>query len=222
MSDYLEDTTHNIAEGMAWEPRTKIGKMVRSGEIKDIEEIFAAGKTIKEVEIIDTLLPTVEDKVLEICSVQRMTKNNRKQKFRVTVAVGDKNGHLGLGSAKDVEVRPAIDTGIRDAKKNMIAVKLGCGSWECGCGTPHSLPVTRIAKCGSAMIILKPAPKGVGIVASKTVKTVLELAGIKDVWTFSKGRTRDIYNMATATYKALEGLAELKNSKEIKSMDIQG
>ena len=221
MSDNLEDTTHEIVETIAWDPKTKIGKMVKGGEIKNIEEIFAAGKTIKEVEIVDTLLPNIEDRVLEICSVQRMTKNNRKQKFRVTVVVGDKNGHLGLGSGKDVEVRPAIDTGIRDAKKNMIAVKLGCGSWECGCGTPHSLPVTSVAKCGSAMIILKPAPKGVGIVASKTVKSVLELAGIKDVWTFSKGRTRDIYNMATATYKALEGLGEMKNSKELKSMDIQ-
>ncbi len=203
-----------------WEPKTKIGKMVKAGEIKSIEEIFAAGKPVKEVEIIDMLLPTLEDRVLEICSVQRMTKNNRKQKFRVTVVVGDKNGHLGLGAAKDVEVRPAIDTGIREAKKNMISVKLGCGSWECGCGTPHSLPVTQTAKCGSATIILKPAPKGVGIVASKTVKSVLELAGIKDVWTFSKGRTRDIYNMATATYKALEGLAELRNSEELKATDI--
>ena len=163
----------------------------------------------------------MEDKVLEIASVQRMTKNNRKQKFRVTVVVGDKNGHVGLGAAKDVEVRPAIDTGIRDAKRNMIAVKLGCGSWECGCGTAHSLPVMQKAKCGSAEIILKPAPKGVGIVASKTVKSVLELAGIKDVWTFSKGRTRDVYNMATATYAALQGLSELRNTEELKAMDAQ-
>ncbi len=213
---------HNTSIGSSgWEPKTKIGKMVKSGEIKNIEEIFNAGKTIKEVEIVDMLLPTIEDKVLEICSVQRMTKNNRKQKFRVTVVVGDKNGHLGLGAAKDVEVRPAIDTSIREAKKNMIAVKLGCGSWECGCGTAHSLPVTQTAKCGSAMIILKPAPKGVGIVASKTVKTVLELAGIKDVWTFSNGRTRDVYNMATATFMALQGLAELRNNSELKAMDVE-
>ena len=193
--------------------------MVKNGEIRTIEEIFESGKTIKEVEIVETLIPELEDRVLEICSVQRMTKNNRKQKFRVTVIVGDKKGHLGLGTSKDVEVRPAIDTGIRDAKKNMISVKLGCGSWECGCGTAHSLPVTRRAKCGSAEIILKPAPKGVGIVASKTVKSVLELAGIKDVWTFSKGRTRDVYNMATATYLALEGLAELRNSEELRALD---
>ncbi len=208
-----------MIESSAWEPKTKIGKMVKAGEIRSIEQIFESGKPIKEVEIVDMLLPGIEDKVLEICSVQRMTKNNRKQKFRVTVVVGDKKGHLGLGAAKDAEVKPAIDTGIREAKKNMIAVKLGCGSWECGCGTAHSLPITKSAKCGSAQIILKPAPKGVGIVASKSVKTVLELAGIKDVWTFSKGRTRDVYNMATATYMALEGLAEIRNSDELKALD---
>jgi small subunit ribosomal protein S5 len=216
----LENKDNTIGVS-GWDPKTKIGKLVKSGEIKDIEQIFEAGKPIKEVEIVDMLLPNMEDKVLEICSVQRMTKNNRKQKFRVTVVVGDKNGHLGLGAAKDVEVRPAIDTSIREAKKNMIAVKLGCGSWECGCGTAHSLPVTMRAKCGSAEIILKPAPKGVGIVASKTVTTVLELAGIKDVWTFSKGRTRDVYNMATATYMALKGLAELRNTEELKAIDVQ-
>ncbi len=209
----------SVIESAAWEPKTKIGKMVKAGEIRSLEEIFESGKPIKEVEIVDMLIPGIEDKVLEICSVQRMTKNNRKQKFRVTVVVGDKKGHLGLGAAKDAEVKPAIDTGIREAKKNMIAVKLGCGSWECGCGTAHSLPITKSAKCGSAQIILKPAPKGVGIVASKTVKTVLELAGIKDVWTFSKGRTRDVYNMATATYMALEGLAEIRNSDELKALD---
>lgn len=204
---------------MSWEPKTKVGKLVKAGSIKSIEEIFESGKPIKEVEIVDMLLPSLEDRVLEICSVQRMTKNNRKQKFRVTAIVGDKNGHVGLAAAKDVEVRPAIDTVIRVAKRNMISVKLGCGSWECGCGTPHSLPVTQKAKCGSAEIILKPAPKGVGIVASKTVKSVLELAGIKDVWTFSKGRTRDVYNMATATFMALKGLSELRNTEELKAMD---
>lgn len=200
-----------------WVPKTKIGKQVKSGEIKEIEQIFASGKPVKEVEAVETLLPNLEDKVLEIISVQRMTKNNRKQKFRVTVAVGDRNGHVGIGMGKDVEVRPAIETGIRDAKKNVISIRLGCGSWECNCGTPHTLPLTESAKCGSAEVLLKPAPKGVGIVANKTVKTVLELAGIKDVWTFSRGRTRDVYNTATATYKALKKLSEIRNIGELKA-----
>ena len=197
----------------AWEPRTKIGAMVKSGEIKSIEEIFAKGKSIKEVEIIDALLPNLEDKVLEIISVQRMTKNNRKQKFRVTAVVGDRNGHVGLGFGKDVEVRPAIATAIRDAKKNMISVVLGCGSWECSCGTRHPIPLIEKSKSGSTEVILKPAPRGVGVVAGATIKSVLELAGVHDIWTFARGRTRDVYNASSATYKALKKLSEIKNAE---------
>ncbi len=189
--------------------------MVKAGTIRSIEEISAMGKTIKEVEIVDMLLPNLQDKVLEIISVQRMTKNNRKQKFRVTVVVGDKNGHVGLGVGKDVEVRPAIESGIRDAKKNMISVNLGCGSWECSCGTKHTLPLTIRSKCGSAQIILKPAPRGVGIVAGKTIKSMLELAGIADIWTYARGRTRDVYNVALATHKGLKAVSEIKNSEAL-------
>lgn len=209
-----EDTKSNLAE---WKPKTNIGRMVQKGEITTIEQIFAFGKPIKEVEIIDTLLPTLEDKVIEIASVQRMTKNNRKQKFRVTVIMGDRNGHVGIGVGKDVEAKPAIQTAIRNAKQNIISIGLGCGSWECNCGTHHSLPMTSKAKCGSAEIILKPAPRGVGLAASATVRSVLELAGIKDMWTFAKGRTRDKYNMALATFNALKSLNNLKNVEAIKA-----
>jgi len=209
-----EDHRANLAE---WKPRTKIGVMVKNGEITTIEQVFAYGKPIKEVEIIDALLPTLEDKVIEIASVQRMTKNNRKQKYRATVIMGDKNGHLGIGVGKDVEAKPAIMTGIRNAKQHMISIELGCGSWECNCGTRHSIPLITRSKCGTAEIILKPAPRGVGLAASATVRSVLELAGVKDMWTFSKGRTRDKYNMALATFNALKGLNELKNLDSLKS-----
>ncbi|MCL4365018.1 MAG: 30S ribosomal protein S5 [Candidatus Marsarchaeota archaeon] len=209
-----EEPRFNMAE---WNPRTKIGQMVKNGEITRVEQIFAAGKPIKEVEIVEALLPGLEDKVLEIASVQRMTKNNRKQKFRATVVIGDKNGHIGIGVGKDVEAKPAIQTGIRNAKQHIISIELGCGSWECNCGTKHSLPLTLKSKCGSGTIILKPAPRGVGIAASATVRTVLDLAGVKDMWTFSKGRTRDKYNMALATYNALKSQNDLKNIGELKA-----
>ena len=209
-----DESRPNLAE---WKPRTRIGQMVKNGEIATIEQIFAYGKPIKEVEIIDSLLPQLEDKVIEIASVQRMTKNNRKQKYRATVVLGDRNGHIGIGVGKDVEVKPAIQTGIRNAKQNMISVSLGCGSWECNCGTKHTLPLTARAKCGSAEIILKPAPRGVGVAASATVRSVLELAGVKDMWTFARGRTRDKYNMALATFNALKSLNELKNVEAIKA-----
>lgn len=203
-----EETQFNYEE---WKPKTRIGQMVKNHEITSVEQIFSMGRQIKEVEIVDTLLPNLQDNVLEIASVQRMTKNNRKQKYRVTVIIGDRNGHVGLGFGKDVEVKPAIETAIKDAKRNIISVDLGCGSWECNCGTKHTLPLTVKARCGSADVIIKPAPRGVGVVASKNIKAVLELAGIKDVWTFARGRTRNRYNAALAAFNALKKLHALKN-----------
>ncbi|MGC8662540.1 MAG: 30S ribosomal protein S5 [Candidatus Micrarchaeia archaeon] len=205
----------------AWKPRTKIGEMVKAGQIRSIEQIFENGKLIKEVEIVDALLPNLESKILEVASVQRMTKNSRKQKYRVTAIVGDKNGHVGIGVGKDVEVKPAVSSAIKNAKKNIISVQFGCGSWECNCGMPHSLPITVNGRCGTAKIILKPAPKGVGIVAGSTAKAVLELTGIKDVWSFSTGRTRDKYNMALATYMALRSINEIKNNKKLHIQEIK-
>lgn len=213
MAQYYENETYDLS---GWKPKTKIGELVKAGQIKSLEQIFATGKPVKETEIIDILYPKLEDKVLEIASVQRMTKNNRKAKYRATVVVGDRNGHVGIGVGKDVEVKPAIETGIRDAKRHMISVTLGCGSSECNCSTRHSLPLRLKAKVGSSEILLKPAPKGVGISAGETAKTVLELAGVKDMWTFSRGRTRDIYNMALATYEALNQLHTLKNVEALK------
>jgi len=199
----------------AWKPKTKMGELVKSGQIKSIEQIFESGKPIKEVEIVDALLPNLEERVLEVASVQRMTKNSRKQKYRATVIIGDKNGHIGIGVGKDVEVKPAISSAVKDAKKKIISVPFGCGSWECNCGLPHSLPIIVKGRCGTAEIILKPAPRGVGIVAGETAKQVLELTGVKDLWSFSRGRTRDIYNMALATYRALKSLSEVKSPNKL-------
>lgn len=206
-----EDHASNVD---AWVPRTSIGRKVKNKEITSIEEIFALGKPIKEVEIIDSLIQVHND-VIEIASVQRMTKNNRRQKYRVTAVVGDMNGHVGVGTAKDVEVKPAIASAIKNAKLKIIPVRFGCGSWECSCGTAHSLPIRVSGRCGSAEVLLKPAPRGVGIVANKIVKSVLFHAGAKDVWSFSRGRTKDIYNTAVATYEALGEINKIKNSEAL-------
>ncbi len=206
-----------ISDVDAWVPKTKIGQMVKNKEIGSIEQIFAMGKSIKEVEIIDALVPNMTNKILEIASVQRMTKNSRKQRYRVTAIVGDSNGHIGVGTAKDVEVKPAIASAIKDAKMKMISIKFGCGSWECSCGTQHSLPMRATGKCGSAEVILKPAPRGVGVVANKVIKNVLTLSGVKDAWSFSRGRTRDTYNVAIATFEALNQTNTIKNAAAVKS-----
>lgn len=198
----------------AWQPRTELGKDVKAKKITSIEQVFHDGRRIEEAEIIDALLPDLNNEIIEIASVQRMTKNNRKQKFRATAIVGDGRGHVGVGSGKDVEVKAAIESAIIDAKGKVIPIIMGCGSWQCLCGTKHSLPFKITGRCGSVEVIIKPAPRGLGIVASKPVKRLLELSGVKDAWTFSRGRTRARYNTVMAVYKALGSINEMKNIPE--------
>jgi small subunit ribosomal protein S5 len=206
---YESESTFNID---SWQPRTDVGRRVKSKEITSIEQIFHEGRHIQETEIVDALIPDIKNEVIEISSVQRMTKNNRKAKYRVTAIVGDGRGHVGVGSGKEAEVKAAIERAVKNAKANVIPVIFGCGSWQCACGTAHSLPVIVKGKCGSVDITLKPAPRGLGIVASEPVKKMLELAGVKDLWSFSRGRTRTKYNTLIAVFKALKSENSMKNS----------
>jgi small subunit ribosomal protein S5 len=122
-----------------WNPKTRLGRMVQEGKISNMEAMFRSGLPLMEYEIIDTLLPDTVEEVLDINIVQRMHKSGRRVRFRATIAVGNNNGYVGLGKGTAKEVGPAIRKGIKDAKLNMIEVRRGCGSWECGCGTPHTV-----------------------------------------------------------------------------------
>ncbi|MBD3398533.1 30S ribosomal protein S5 [Candidatus Micrarchaeota archaeon] len=194
----------------AWAPKTEIGKLVKNKEIATIEEIFNRGKPILEPEVVDALLPELEAETLSVSPTQRTTDSGRKMSFRVIVVLGDKKGHVGIGVGKNDEVKPAIDYAMLDARKNLISVKTGCGSWECKCGTPHSIPREVRGKYGSTEVVLKPAPKGLGLAANSVVKKVLTIAGVKDIWSFSRGSTANVYNMAMATMDALNSLNSMK------------
>jgi small subunit ribosomal protein S5 len=80
-----------------WEPKTNLGRLVKEGTITDIDEIFEKGLPIMELEIVDKLLPDLEEEVMDVNLVQRMHKSGRKVNFRVIVAVGNKDGYVGLG-----------------------------------------------------------------------------------------------------------------------------
>jgi small subunit ribosomal protein S5 len=192
------------AELEGWVPQTGIGKMVVSGQIKSIDEVLDSGKPIKEPQIVDAFLTDLEDEVLDITMVQRMTDSGRRVKFRAVVVIGNRNGYIGFGQGKDGQVGNAIKKGIDDAKLNLIRVKRGCGSWECGCNEIHSVPMQVTGKAGSVRVTLKPAPQGIGLVTGNIAKKVLELAGVKDVWTFTNGQTRTTINFAKATFEALK------------------
>ncbi len=194
----------------AWSPRTRTGKLVQRGEITTIGQINERNLPILEPEITNFLLPELQAEILDIAAVQRTTDSGRKRSFLVTVVVGNKDGYVGVGTGKSLGVRPAIQNAVKRAKLNIMHVKRGCGSWECGCGGEHSVPFKVIGKCSSVRITLIPAPKGAGIVAGAEAKAVLELAGIKDVWTQTRGDTRTTFNYARATIDALKKTHKLK------------
>jgi small subunit ribosomal protein S5 len=193
-----------------WKPRTKLGRIVLSGGITTLADAIKTGLPIREPEIVDVLLPETEDEVLDVNMVQRMTDSGRRVNFVITCIVGNKDGYAGLGRARGREVGPAIRRAIDNAKLNMIEVKRGCGSWECGCQRAHSLPFRVTASSGSVEVSLKPAPQGVGLAIGDIAKSVLRLAGITDAWGFTKGHTKTTVNYALATFEALRKTGELK------------
>jgi len=193
-----------------WSPSTKLGRLVKEGKITSLSEIFSRGMPIMEKEIVEFFLPELEEEVIDINLVQRMHKSGRRVRFRATVVVGNKNGFIGLGKAKAKEVGPAIRKAITNAKYNIIEVRKGCGSWECRCGTPHSVAHRVTGKSGSVRITLMPAPIGIGLVASDTVKKILRIAGVKDVWVKASGNTRTKVNTANATFEALRQVSLVK------------
>lgn len=192
-----------------WEPRTSMGRAVKEGKIKDLSQVLRAGKRPLEPEIVDALVPNLEEEILGINMVQRMHKSGRRIKFRVTAAVGNRDGLVGVAHDSAREVGPAIRKAITAAKLNIIEIARGCGSWECGCGAPHSIPVQVTGKSGSVSISLKPAPRGLGLAAAKVPKLILDLAGVKDVWTRSQGQTRTTLNFALATFDALKRTSQI-------------
>lgn len=197
-------------EESEWEPKTKIGKKVKNGEIKSIDEILEKNIRIKEPEIVDALLPNLEEEIIENKRVQRVTANGRVMRFKVVVVVGDRDGHVGIGQGKGKEVPVAIQQAVRSAKLNIVKINRGCGSWFCDCGKPHTVPVTTVGTSGSVKVKLIPAAGGLGLVAGEVTKKVLSLAGIKDIWSWSTGHTRTSLNLAQATIDALVKCGEMK------------
>ncbi len=193
-----------------WAPRTKLGKLVLKGDITTFDDALATGFPVREPEIVDILLPELEDEVLDVNMVQRMTDSGRRVNFAITCVVGNRDGFVGLGRARGKEVGPAIRRAIDNAKINIIRVKRGCGSWECGCYRSHSLPFKTVGRSGSVEVFLKPAPQGVTLAVGDVAKSVLRLAGIKDAWGFTKGHTKTTVNYAIATFDALKKTALLK------------
>jgi small subunit ribosomal protein S5 len=187
-----------------WVPKTSLGRMIQEGRISSMEEIFVEGLKIREPEIVNLLLPDLQEEVIDINLVQKQTDAGEKSQFKAIVAVGNRDGYIGISGGKAKQVRTAIEKAAANARLNITFVRRGCGSWECGCGRPHSILFQTTGKCGGVEVTLVPGPRGLGLVAGETAKVILGLAGIKDCWTRSFGSTRTIPSFAYAVFDALQ------------------
>lgn len=214
-----------VFDPVSWSPKTQLGKKVKNGEITDIETIMDSGIKIKEIEIIDMLIPNIESELLLVGQAkgkfgggqrrifrqtQKKTREGNKPRFTTVVACGNHDGYIGIGSGKSKETVPAREKAYRNAKLNLIKIRRGCGSWQCGCNTPHTIPFKVKGKCGSVELELIPAPKGTGLVIENECKKILAFAGIKDIWSRSSGKTTTKMNLVMACFDALKQLIATK------------
>lgn len=211
-------------EEQNWNPRTDLGKKVKNKEITNIDQILNKGKVILESEIVDELLDLETELLLVGQSkgkfgggqrrvfrqTQKKTREGNKPRFTTMAVLGDKNGHVGIGYGKSKETVPAREKAIRKAKLNLFTITRGSGSWESQSEEPHSIPFAVEGKCGSVIIKLMPAPKGTGLCIEKECAKVLEMAGIKDVWSKTYGQTKNKINLLKALEKALKKLSSTK------------
>ena len=208
----------------SWIPKTQVGRDVRAGKVKDIDEILDSGRKILEPEIVDLLLNLESDLLLigqakgkfgggkrrAWRQTQRKTMEGNVVSFSSMSVVGDRKGHVGIGVGKGKETLPAREKGMRNAKLNIVRIKRGCGNFDCSCNEEHSVPMIVEGKCGSVRVKLIPAPQGAGLVVGDNLKKILRLAGIKDVYGVSKGQTRTTMNLAKACIDALVKTTEIK------------
>lgn len=150
-----------------------------------------------------------EEKVIQISRVSKKTKGGNKIGFSVLMVVGDKKGRVGVGLGKATDVVSAIRKGIKKAKKKMITVPLD--------GTTIPFPI--LVKKGAGYILLKPAPKGSGVIAGGPVRAVVEAAGIRDISSKILGTDNQASNVY-ATFEALSQIHQLVEIKDIKLRSI--
>lgn len=202
----------------SWTPKTELGREVKSGKIKNIDEILKENKKILEPEISDYLLELKSDLISIGQSkgkfgggkrrawrqTQRKTEEGNVPTFSAMAIVGDENGHIGYGYGRSMETLPARDKALRKAKLSIIKVTRACSGFDCDCSELHTVPFKVTGKAGSSRITLIPAPQGTGLVVANELKKVLKLAGIKDVYSKSFGKARTSFNLIKACFDALE------------------
>lgn len=148
-----------------------------------------------------------EEKVIQISRVSKKTKGGNKVGFSVLMVVGDRKGQVGVGLGKAQDVVSAIRKGIKKAKKKMITVPLN--------GT--TIPFAITVKKGAGRVMLKPAPQGSGVIAGGPVRSVVEVAGVRDISSKILGSE----NQASSVYATFEALTQIQKIVELKGISLK-
>ena len=151
--------------------------------------------------IVDASQLELNEKVVDIKRVTKVVKGGRNFRFSALVVVGDGQGHVGAGIGKSIEIPEAIRKGKEAAMKQMVTVPID---------NNDSIPHDYIGKFGSASVLLKKAPEGTGIIAGGPARSVLELAGIKNIRAKSLGSN----NKTNVVLAVINGLTQLKTPEE--------
>ena len=159
---------------------------------------------------IDASTLDLKENLVCVNRVSKTVKGGRIARFAALMIVGDENGHVGYGLGKAAEVPEAIRKGIEDAKKNMITVSL----------KDTTIPHEVIGEFGAGKVLLKPAAPGTGIIAGKTVRAVVELAGIKNIRAKSL-RSNNPANVVKATFEGLTTLRTAEEVAQIRGIDVE-
>ena len=225
----VEEVTKPEIEGQfdvnTWKPKTSLGIRVKEGRVTSIDQVLDARDRILEAEIVDALMPSLKTELLMVGQAkgkfgggqervfkqtQKKTKEGNKPNFSTFALVGNEDGYVGMGYGKAKETVPAREKAIRNAKLNIIKIRRGNGTWQDSGSEANTIPFVVKGKCGSIRVTLMPAPRGTGLCISQEAKKIMQLAGIKDVWSKVEGRTHTKMNVLRACFEAMKQLMEIK------------
>jgi small subunit ribosomal protein S5 len=164
-----------------------------------------------EGRIKEPVAKNMEEEVISVSRVTKVTKGGRQLRFSAVVVVGDKKGQVGIGTGKSNEVPNAIKKASLNANKNLVKIPLVDG---------RTIPHEVIGKSGAAKVLIKPASEGTGIIAGGPIRAVLELAGVRDILSKSLG-SRTAINMARATLNGLKSLKTAEEYAKLRGKDIK-
>lgn len=138
--------------------------------------------------------PEFDQQIVDLARVTRVTKGGKQMSFRATVLIGDRRGRVGYGVDKGKDVQLAVEKAVNQAKKNFLTVPLRF----------ETIPHRVLAKYKAAKVLLKPAPRGSGVIAGGSIRAVLEMAGIPNVSAKMLGKSGNKMNNIKATFAALQ------------------